>query len=336
MGAGVEISARAANVADEEAAYALSPLTRWVIGESGGLAADSAAPPAPVFGVSPSQTLGGGLDLGAVAFSSLMNTTSVIGGTYRFHFYDEINGAAPFALSAPVAATDTTVEFAGPVAAASFVQIDGEVLLVGTTDSGGNTTVQRAMQATAAASHLVTALVYTLGEKVAIVPFVKNFFGSPASGDWTYSLQLPGVRVASAELYMTNSLGDGAISTISLTGTNDNGLRTLGGGQFSFQITGYLAIQTGAAPNVIVDVDRVVGEIYAVLRTPSSGAGVTLQLNLNGSLYTTVQFDLGATTSGIVDGFGLPVLHAGDQLSLDVVGVGTTNPGSDLTLVMLL
>ncbi len=66
------------------------------------------------------------------------------------------------------------------------------------------------MQATPAASHAVTALAYPLREKVAIVPFVKNFFGSPVSGDWKYSMQLPGVRVASAELYMTNSLGDGA------------------------------------------------------------------------------------------------------------------------------
>jgi hypothetical protein len=137
-------------------------------------------------------------------------------------------------------------------------------------------------------------------------------------------------------LFLTNSLGDGAVSTISLTNTVDNGLRTLGGGQFSFQIAGYLAIQTGAAPVVIVDVARVVGQIYAVLRTPSSGAGVTLQLNLNGNPYVTVQFAPGAATSGLVDGFGLPFLRAGDQLSLDVVGVGTINPGSDLTVVMSL
>jgi hypothetical protein len=183
---------------------------------------------------------------------------------------------------------------------------------------------------------LTTATGYPLSEKVAIVPFVKNFFGSSASGDWKYSLQLPGARLATAELFLTNSLGDGAVSTVSLTSSEDNGLRTLGGGQYSFQITGYLAIQTGAAPDVLVDVSRVVGQIYAVLRTGSSGAGVTLQLNLNGTPYTTVQFEPGATTSGVVDGFGLPVLHSGDRLSLDVVGVGTNNPGSDLTLVMRL
>jgi hypothetical protein len=336
IGSGVQISARAANVVNQEADYSLSPLTRWIIGESGGLAADSGVPPAPSFGISPSQTLGGGLDLGSIAFSSLINTTSIVGGTYRFFYYDEINGAAPTALSAAVAATDTTILFASTIASGTLVQIDSEIMQAGTTDSGGNTTVQRGLHTTAASSHAVTAGVYILSEKVAIVPFVKNFFGSSASGDWKYSLQLPAARVASTQLYMTNSLGDGAVSTVSLTTSDDNGLRTLGGGQYSFQITGYLAIQTGAAPDVIVDVDRVVGQIYAILRIAPTGAGVTLQLNLNGNPYTTVQFSPGATTSGVVDGFGLPVLHAGDQLSLDVVGVGTTNPGSDLTLVMSL
>jgi hypothetical protein len=334
VGAGVQISARAANVVNQEADYALSPLTRWVIGESGGLTADAAAPPAPTFGVSASQTVGGGLELGAVAFTNVVNTTSITGGTYRFFYYDEINGAPPIALNAAVAATDTAVLFASPVTAGTLIQIDSEVLQAGATDAGGSTTVQRGMHSSAAVGHPVTAMAYKLGEKVAIVPFVKNFFGSPASGDWKYNLQFPGVRVASAQLYLTNSLGDGAVSTVSLTNSDDNGLRTLGGGQYSFQITGYLASQTGAAPDVIVDVNRVVGQIYGVLRTPSSGAGVTLQLNLNGTPYTTIQFAPGATVSGIVDGFGLPTLHAGDQLSLDVVGVGTTNPGSDLTLIM--
>lgn len=336
MGAGVHVSARAANVADEEADYGLSPLTRWVIGQSGTLAADSAVPSAPTFGIAPSQMVGGGIDLGAIAFPNLANTSGIIGGTYRFHLYDEINGVAPVAPNAAVGAADATILFGSAVTAGTLVQIDSEVMLAGATDAGGNTAVQRGLQSTTASDHAVTALAYLLGEKSVIVPFVKNFFGSSASGDWNYSVQLPGVRVATAELFMTNALGDGAVASVSLTNTDDDGMRTLAGGQYSFQITGYLAIQTGAAPNVIVDANRVVGSIYGVLRTPPGGGGVTLQLNLNGVLYTTVQFDPGASVSGTVDGFGLPVLHAGDQLSLDVVGVGTTNPGSDLTLVMLL
>jgi hypothetical protein len=147
---------------------------------------------------------------------------------------------------------------------------------------------------------------------------------------------MPDVRIASVGLYMTNSLGAGAVAVSQFTGTIDSGLRTLAGGQYSFQITGYLAVQTGAAPNIIVDAARSVGDIYAVLRVPSSGAGVTLELNLNGAPYATVQFDPGTTTSYVVGGFGLPAFTAGDQLSLDVTGVGTSNPGSDLTVIIRL
>lgn len=336
VGSGVQISARAANSLNREASYYLSPVTRWVIGESGGLAADSGVPPAPVFAVALSQTLGGALDLGAIGFASLINTTGIVGGTYRFFYYDELAADATIALTSPVAAADNTIRFSSAVNSGALIQLDSEIIQTGATDAGGNTSVERAFHSTAAAAHTVDSVAYPLKEKVAIVPFVKDFFGSPASGDWKYTLQLPGARIASSQIYMTNALGDGAVSTIALTDTNDHGLRTLGGGQYSFQITGYLAIQTGAAPDVIVDTDRVVGQIYGVLRTASTGAGVTLQLNLNGNLYTTVQFSPGATTSGIVNGFGLPLLHAGDQLSLDVVGVGTISPGSDLTLIMSL
>jgi hypothetical protein len=336
----VQLSARAANVADDEADYALSPLTRWTIGTSLTLTADSAVPAAPKFGIVVSSSKGGVLDLSAVSFDDYTNTRSIVAGTYTFYFYDELiaNGMLPVALSAPIAADDTAVRFASAVAAAAFVQIDGEILLAGATDLAGNTAVQRNMLGTHAAAHDATALAYPLAEKVAIVPFVKNFFGSPSSGDWRYSLELPNVRLAAASLFMTNTLGAGAVTYLSFSeNTNDQGLRTLSGGQFSFQISGYLAIQTVmATPAVIVDADHCIHDIYGILGTGSGGAGVTLQLNLNGSLYATVQFDEGATTSNIVPGFGLPILHAGDLMTLEVTGVGTTNPGSDLTLVMRL
>ena len=111
IGSGVEISARAANVSDEEAAYELSPLTRWVIGQSGGLASDSDVAPAPLYGVGLSPVTGGALDLGAVGFTSLVNTRGIIAGTYTFHLYDEINGATPITLTAPVAAGDMSIAF---------------------------------------------------------------------------------------------------------------------------------------------------------------------------------------------------------------------------------
>ena len=331
IGSGVQVLARAANSSGDEALDELSPLTRWILGESGTLAADFAVPTAPTFALSASQGI---VELGGIAFTSLQNTTSITAGTYTFHYYDEINGT-PIALSALVAATNTTVQFAVAVAAGTLVQIDQEIILVGATTSGASA-VTRGVQSTTAAAHAVTALVYPLSDKVVIVPFIREFFGGPASGEWNYSVELPDVRIASVELYMTNSLGAGAVAISQFTATIDSGLRTLAGGQYSFQITGYLAVQTGAAPNIIVDSARSVGDIYAVLRVPSSGAGVTLELNRNGSPYATVQFDPGTITSHVVSGFGLPAFAAGDQLSLDVTGVGTSNPGSDLTVIIRL
>ena len=337
IGSGLEVSARAANTADDEAVYSLSPLTRWVLGQSGGLAADSDVPPAPVFGIALSPTLGGTLDLGAAAFTDLVNTRSIVAGTYTFHYYDEINGAAAGALTAAVLAADNIITFGSTYAAGTLLQIEQEIVQVTGPDTGGGLDVVRGVHSTTPADHAITAAVYQLDMKVLIVPFIKGFFGSPASGDWKYSVQLPNVRLASIELYMTNSFGNGAVTTNPYTGTIDSGLRTMAGGQYSFQVGGYLAIQNGAAPALIVDADRSVRDMYGIVGTPSSGAGITVQLNRNATAYATIAFADGAATSTTpVSGFGMAALRAGDILTLDITGVGTTIPGSDLTVIIRL
>ena len=337
IGSGVEISARAANTADDEAVYELSPLTRWVLGQSGGLSADSDVPPAPVFGVAVSPAQGGTLALSGLGFSDLVNTRSIVAGTYRFHSYDEINGAAPGRLTALVTADDTTIAFGSTYAPGVLLQIEQEVVQITGANVGGGFNVTRGVFSTRAAAHATTAPVYLLDIKVITVPFVKGFFGSPASGDWKYSVQLPNTRVAAVELNMTNSLGDGAVTANPYTGTVDSGLRTMAGGQYSFQVGGYLAIQTGAAPALIVDADRSVRDMYGIVSTASTGAGIVAQLNRNGAPYATISFDAGATTSvAPVNGFGLPALRAGDVLTVDLTGVGTTNPGGDLTVIIRL
>ena len=229
-----------------------------------------------------------------------------------------------------MAAADSTIHLSGTVASGALLQIDEEILRVTATG------VDRGVHTTTAADHPLTSPVYVLSEKVAIAPFIRNFFGTPASGDWKYSVELPNVRLASAQFFMSNALGDGAVSSNAYTATIDQGLRTLSGGQLAFQISGYLAIQTGAAPDLIMDADRSVRDIYGVLRSPSAGAGTTLQLNRNGAIWATVQFDPAATISHVTPGFGLAPLRSGDRLSLDVAGVGTTNPGGDLTLIVRL
>src|SRR6185312_6389066 len=331
IGNGIEISARATNASGALASIELSPVTRWVLGQSGDLAADFAPPPAPFFAI---DAVDGAVQLSGIAFTSLTNTTGIVAGTYTFHYFDELHGV-PVSLSAAIGSGDTSASFAAPVAEGALLQVGQEILRAGAT-TGGVTAVTRAVHSTTAADHTVVEPAYPLASKVVIVPFIRNFFRTPASGRWSGTVDLPDIRIGSVELYMTNSFGAGPATVAPFTETTDSGLRTLAGGQFSFQITGYLAVLSGAAPDIVVDGARAVRDVYAVLRGASSGTGVTLEVNRNGQPWAAIQFYPGAAISYVAPGFGLPTLNAGDRLSLDVTGVGTANPGSDLTVIVRL
>ena len=335
IGAGVQVMARAANSTNVEAAYPLSPLTRWVLGQSGGLAADSDVPPPPSFGLGVSNA-GGSVQLAQISFENLMNTRSITAGTFAFNYYDEVNGLTPAAITAPVGIADTSISLPVSLTPGALLQIEQEIVSVTGSSGAGTVVVTRGAHNTTAATHGQGMLAYPLSQKVVIAPFVKNFFGTPASGDWQSTIQIPNVRIASVALYMTNSLGDGAVSVNPYTTTIDGGLRTMAGGQYTFQISGYLSIHTGAAPDIVVDANRSVRDMYAIVRSAPVGGSVTVQINHSGQVYAILTIPAGQTTSNIVSGFGVRPLIAADALSLDVTAVGLTSPGSDLNVIIRL
>jgi len=121
--------------------------------------------------------------------------------------------------------------------------------------------------------------------------------------------------------------------------TVDQGLRTLAGGQLSIQAQGYLAIQTGAAPPLVVEDARAARDIFAVVREAPDGGEVELQVRQNGSVYCTLTIPDGQTISNVVNGFGLAPLEMDDRLDLDITSVPTavnTLPGRDLTVIIRL
>lgn len=339
IGSGVHISARAANTSDQEADYGLSPLTRWLLGQSGALAGDSDVPPAPLFGLTVSPAQPGALQLGAIGFTSLVNTTSISSATYAFHYYDELSGAPPMTLSANIGAAVTTIAFGTTIAAGTLVQIEQEIVRVTGINVDGSSAVSRGYNSSVAASHNSGAPAWQLSERVLILPFGNNFFGTPASGDWQYNFPLPNARLASAELSVTNALGTSPVTANCYTENIDSGLRTFSGGQYSFQVSGYLAVQSNAAPGIVVEADHSIRDIFAVLGSAPVGSGVTLQLKRNGTNWASLTFAAGSVFSSVVSGFGLTPLRTGnpgDIVTLDVTAVGTTAPGSDLTLVVRL
>jgi hypothetical protein len=168
-----------------------------------------------------------------------------------------------------------------------------------------------------------------------IAPFSADFFGSPYCGSWTYPISLPDVRVASAELFVTNEVGNSPTGSIYLTNNDDHGLRTLSGGQYSIQVAGFLAVDASAAPAIVVEASHAVRDVFAVLGT-AADAQVQLQVSVNGAAYCVLTFASGAIVSNSVSGLTLPPLASGATVTLAVISVGQNVPGADLTVLIRL
>jgi hypothetical protein len=326
----VQISGRSANANDEECALEISPITRWQIGGSQGTG-DAGVPATPTFGLGASA---GTLELSGVSFSDLTNTRTVSSATMTFHYWDELDAATPTLLTSAVAATDTVISVApaATLAVGSFVQLGAEVMQVSAV-SGGQITITRARFGTTAAGYSVGTRVLALQSKTVIAPFPENFFGSPYSGSWMFPIPIPDVRVASAELFATNDVGNSPTNSIFVTHNDDAGLRTLSGGQYSIQVDGYLAVEDSVAPPLVVERDHAVRDIYGVLGT-AADATVQVQVKVNGSDYCTLSLAAGVTVSTAVNGLTVAPLRANDQITVAVTSVGSTYPGAGLNVIV--
>jgi len=329
----VHLTGRAANVLNQAQNTTLAIVTRWQIGGSAN--GDSAAPSMPAFALNAAS---GAAVLSGVGFTSLENTVSISSATLTLHYWNELNPTPTTTLASAMAATDTalTLTVAGAALPGSILQIDGEVLAVtAVANSETQYNVRGGLDGSSAAAHNAQAIVYQLTAMTVIVPFPEGFFGSPYCGDWSYPILLPDARLAGGELWVTNAFGNSPTATACFTNMLDEGLRTLSGGQYSIQVDGFLAVDQFAAPALVVDASHSVKDVFAILGT-AADAPVNLQLNLNGASWCQLTFGAGAIVSSTVDGFGLPVLTAGAQLTLSVLSVGQTYPGADLTVIVRL
>lgn len=241
-------------------------------------------------------------------------------------------------LAGAIGTADQTVTLnsAGSAQIGDFIQLDAEVMRVDAVQNGGRQyTVTRNMHGTGAAAHAVQTAVYTLANLTVITPFPAAFFGSPYSGSWSFPVAAPDIRVASAELSVTNARGNSTAASIYLTHNDDRGLRTLSGGQYSIQVEGHLAVDQSVAPAILVEASHAVRDVFAILGT-ASDATVQLQLNVDGSAYCSLSFAAGAIVSSSVAGVSLAPLLAGAKLTLSVLSVGQFYPGADLTVLVRL
>jgi hypothetical protein len=334
-GEAVHLTGRAANVNNVECAPELSTVTRWQIG--GGGTGDSDVPPMPFFGLGPGQR-GGTVELSGVSFTDLTNTRTVSAATLTMYYWDELQGTPAIMLASAVGTGDTLLSLsaAGSAQPGSYIQIELEVMRVEAVENNGTQyTVTRAMHTSQAAAHTAPTPVYPLLSTTVIAPFPPQFFGSPYSGSWSCPIVLPDVRVASGEMFVTNQQGNSPARGICLTHNTDRGLRTLATGQYSIQVDGYLAVDQSVAPALVIEAPHSVRDVSAVLGSPAD-AEVNLLVNVNGTPYCPLRFDPWATTLIPVDGNTLEPLPLGAKVTLSVLSVGSTVPGSDLTVIIRL
>ena len=344
-GAVVEISGRGANVNNQEGTADLCPLTRWALGAGQSDAGTAGIPDFAL--IAPG---GGDLTLYQVGFSDFENTSSVSSGTLQIMYWNELDTPSSFTLAAALDASVTEIMLAQASnsaqvapAAGDIVQVGEELMTILSLGSVVNTySVFRASLASSAATHNAGDPALPLETSILIVPFAQNFFSNKASVNYLQTESLPDIRIAAAEFYVTNAFGDSLAQQQCYTSGTDGRLRTLSGGQFSMQVSGYLATQQSAAPPLLVETPHAVRDLRAALNQAAVGYTISVDVLQNGVEYCNLTVATGDTTSPVVDGVNLPPLLEAAALTMNITleviqgFPDSISPGRDLTVTIRL
>jgi hypothetical protein len=339
-GTAIQISGRSANVNNLEASPDLCPITRWTLG---GGQTDIGLPGVPAFSLSAPG--GGDVTLSQVGFSDLTNTSSVNSGTLLFAYWNELQPMNSYTLAAAVDAAMQTIQLVHAAAPnpGDIIQIGSELMSVTSVNVTANSyNVVRNVLSSVAVPHNPGDDVLHLTASNVIVPFAPGFFENRASLNYLHTFNLPDARICAAEFVVSNSFGNSGANQQCYTGLPDAGLRTLSGGQFSIQVSGYLATQQNAAPPLLVEAAHAVRDIRAIVSQPAIGYTIVIDVLQNGAEYCQLQIAAGTTTSNIIDGATLLAFAESAGLTINVTlnvlssDTSSLSPGRDLTVTIRL
>ncbi len=340
-GTAIQILGRSANVHNQEADADLCPITRCVLG---GGQTDMGIATIPAFTLSAPGA--GALQLSQIGFGDLTNTSSVTSGTLQLFSWNELLTPSPYSLAGPMDNVVTTLQLNSPVSfhIGDAIQIGSEIMTVTGLGSDSVTyNVGRGALSSSVGPHGAGDAVLALTRQTIVVPFAPGFFENRASQNFIHPFSLPDGRVSAAEFYVTNSFGDSQSNLTCYVSPTQTGLRTLSGGQFSIQVSGFLSTQQNAAPPVVIEASHAVRDIRASLVQPATGYTIDIDLLQNGSPLCSLEIDAGSVVSNaIVDGSTLPALAESGVLTMNVWltpitdFTGSLNPGRDLTVTIRL
>ncbi len=342
----LQISGRGANVNNQEGTAELCPLTRWPVGAG---KSDAGVADAPDFSLIVPG--GGNVTVFNVGFRDLTNTSSISSGTLQLFSWNELQTPSNYALAAPLDNAITTIslnEVASPNVG-DIIQAGTELMAIESVDQAANTyNVVRAALSSFATAHQAGEPVLHLQRAILILPFATEFFQNRASINYLHTASLPDVRICAAQLYVTNSFGDSQANSECYTARSEGGLRTLSGGQFSLQVSGYLATQQNAAPPLLIEASHAVRDIRATVSQAPQEYSIVAVILQNGAPFGgdagTLTIGSGNLTSNVVDTVNFPALQENAELTLNISlelpqgfqASASANPGQDLTVTLRL
>lgn len=127
-------------------------------------------------------------------------------------------------------------------------------------------------------------------------------------------------------------------ATVTWADAGPQGVRGPAGTTPVFQRSGSLTTQTGAS-RFYVDAAATIAKVRVAVGTAPVGAAVTVDVNKNGTTIFTTQANRPSIAAGGFTATATPdvtALSIGDYLTVDIDGVGSTNPGADLTVSVTL
>lgn len=116
------------------------------------------------------------------------------------------------------------------------------------------------------------------------------------------------------------------------TATSSGGATTSTGGTIVLSVPGTVAIMSNAAPLVSLPSSITPTEILLLVKQGSIGASLTVRVAVNGTSYATVTAAAGKISASLKSSFG--AIAANQLITLDIINVGTTFPGSNVSVLI--
>jgi hypothetical protein len=281
----------------------------------------------------------GQIQLLGIGFETLENTRGIMAGTLVLWYWDELDGPSTMTLAEAASGSADAIRLTGPgqAAAGSVIQAGRELFEVNEILPDGALAVTRGAYGSVAEPHPAGERAWLLRKKAIVAPFPRGFFGSPSSGAYLQNIAMPNARIAAAAFSVTNSFGDSPARVQCYTALTGGGLRTLAGGQYCIQVPGAPALESAAAPPLVMDQTQALGDVFATLAEAPTGGALRLRLRVDGAPYCELSFQDGERFSNAISGTALPPIAAGSEVSLDVIEVPVgenTRPGRDLTVTL--